>query len=230
MKPEIITYPLGDHPPEAHLYYGIDALEGLRLLPDESIQCCVTSPPYFGLRSYLVEGQLGLEPTPEEYVARLKAVFLEVKRVLRSDGTLFLNLADTYTGFYSTPGMRLKDLLGIPWRVAFALQADGWYLRDAIIWLKENPMTESAKDRCTSSYEFVFLLTKSSEYFWDWVAIAEPLKDGPSGETKNRRNVWTFPVKHLRVAHSAVMPEGLAERCVLVGSSAKGACPKCGAF
>ena len=182
----------------------------LELLPDRSVNCCVTSPPYFGLRDYGHGGQIGLEQTPDAYVAELVAVFREVKRVLRDDGTLWLNLGDSYSraqgdnvpqtknprvGFpdhakqgYSDggvgraerPGSRSgslapKQLLGIPWRVAFALQADGWYLRQDIIWAKPNPMPESVTDRCTKSHEYIFLLSKSPKYYYDNEAIAEPL-------------------------------------------------------
>jgi DNA modification methylase len=195
-----------------------DVREKLRELPDESVHCCVTSPPYFGLRDYGDVGQIGLEPTPDAYVAELVAVFREVRRVLRKDGTLWLNLGDSYAGsgrglyadgelhgtdgvkqrsnkgsvgigFTSkihavtkgagdervAPGLKSKDLVGIPWRVAFALQADGWYLRSDIIWAKPNPMPESIRDRPTRSHEYLFLLTKSARYYYDHEAIKEPL-------------------------------------------------------
>jgi DNA modification methylase len=180
-----------------------DCREVLRTLPDESVHCCVTSPPYFGLRDYGVAGQIGLEPTPDEFVSQMVDVFREVRRVLRSDGTLWLNLGDSYAanaatakgklGFEShrgsdTPtlnrvhqgrisvrgnGIKAKDLLGIPWRTAFALQADGWYLRQDIIWSKPNPMPESVTDRCTKAHEYIFLLSKSARYHYDAKAIAE---------------------------------------------------------
>lgn len=180
-----------------------DCLSLLSLMPDQSVHCCVTSPPYFGLRDYGVDGQIGLEETPEAYVARLVDVFREVRRVLRDDGTLWLNIGDSYassstgslgskitlgggqanqasalsrpnkTGF----GLAQKQLIGIPWRVAFALQADGWYLRQDIIWHKPNPMPESVKDRCTKAHEYVFLLSKSQRYFFDHEAIKEPLAE-----------------------------------------------------
>ena len=162
---------------------------------DESVQCCETSPPYWGLRDYGVEGQLGLEATPELYVAKMVEVFREVKRVLKADGTLWINLGDTYStgsggnqteslkqqsngGTNMSPreaykGLPTKNLVGIPWRVAFALQADGWYLRSDIIWHKPNPMPESVTDRCTKSHEYLFLLTKSERYYYDWEAIKE---------------------------------------------------------
>lgn len=170
-----------------------DVRETLRALETGSVQTCVTSPPYFGLRDYGVSGQIGLEPTPAEYVEQMVAVFREVRRVLRDDGTLWLNLGDSYTGSASTggtgketdytgkrslpnkraEGLKPKDLIGIPWRVAFALQADGWYLRQDIIWHKPNPMPESVRDRCTKSHEYLFLLTKSERYYWDAEAMKE---------------------------------------------------------
>ncbi len=179
-----------------------DALSMLRTLPDESVNCCVTSPPYWGLRDYGVVGQLGLERTPEEYVAAMVAVFREVRRVLRADGTCWMNLGDSYaggggfsagapssatskSGVYGGLGalkaggikpqgvIKAKDLVGIPWRVAFALQADGWYLRSDIIWHKPNPMPESVTDRPTKAHEYLFLLTKSERYAYDAGAIAE---------------------------------------------------------
>jgi len=192
---------------ELNKIYTMDCLKGLKQLHDKSINCCVTSPPYWGLRDYGVEGQLGLEDTPEEYVENLVAIFREVKRVLRDDGTLWLNLGDTYAGSGKagnnpeyqkrhiqfgkieikerrgkpTPskkiGLKPKDLVGIPWMVAFALRADGWYLRQDIIWAKPNPMPESVKDRCTKAHEYIFLLTKSGRYYYDVDAIREPHKE-----------------------------------------------------
>lgn len=174
-----------------------DVLEGLRQLDDESVHCCVTSPPYFGLRDYGIEGQIGLEATPEAFVARLVEVFRDVRRVLRADGTCWLNLGDSYAndgkwggssgGKHVTAlhgdtgvgrgkrdtGLKPKDLIGIPWRVAFALQADGWWLRQDIIWNKPNPMPESVTDRCTKAHEYIFLLTKSERYFYDAETIKE---------------------------------------------------------
>jgi DNA modification methylase len=185
-----------------------DCRDMLATLPAQSVHCCVTSPPYFGLRDYGVDGQIGLEPTPDAFVTELVAVFREVRRVLRDDGTVWLNLGDSYANHPSsavnrngmsgslnngksefdcrkgtrgsqkrtvlTDGIKPKDLLGIPWRVAFALQADGWYLRQDIIWHKPNPMPESVTDRCTKAHEYVFLLSKSARYFYDAAAIAEP--------------------------------------------------------
>lgn len=179
-----------------------DAREQLASLPDQSVQTCVTSPPYYGLRDYGVDGQIGLESTVDAYVAALVDVFRDVRRVLKDDGTLWLNLGDSYAGGGgmswdapstlagskqstskgSKPGgikphgqFKSKDLIGIPWRVAFALQADGWYLRQDIIWSKPNPMPESVQDRCTKSHEYIFLLSKSPRYYYDAAAIAEPV-------------------------------------------------------
>jgi len=185
------------------IYHG-DCRDVLPTIPEQSIQCCVTSPPYYGLRDYGVDGQIGLEQTPDDYVAEMVRVFGEVKRVLRDDGTLWLNLGDSYAstapGTMSAPstnihsgeaaqartnyrpdlrkcGLKPKDLIGIPWRVAFALQQDGWYLRQDIIWHKPNPMPESVTDRCTKSHEYIFLLSKSAKYYYDADAIAEPVTD-----------------------------------------------------
>lgn len=183
------------------------ALEGLKQMPDNSVHCIVTSPPYWGLRDYGVEGQLGMEKTPEEFVQNLVAIFHEAKRALRNDGTLWVNLGDSYaatnrdrttTQIVSkstlqggqktqkaaavTPnkiisGLKPKDLVGTPWMVAFALRADGWYLRQDIIWSKPNPMPESVTDRCTKSHEYIFLLSKSPRYYYDQEAIKQPIKD-----------------------------------------------------
>jgi len=182
-----------------------DCRDVLKTLPDESVHCVVTSPPYWGLRDYGVAGQLGLESTPQEYVERMVAVFREVRRVLRDDGTLWLNLGDSYNAYNGNAGpssgfsagsaadtqrpklasghglrtnsLKPKDLVGIPWRVAFALQADGWYLRQDIIWAKPNPMPESVRDRCTKAHEYLFLLAKSERYYFDAEAIQEPFAE-----------------------------------------------------
>ena len=184
---------------ELNKIYNMDCLKGLKQLPDNSINCCVTSPPYWGLRDYGVEGQLGLEKTPEEYVSKMVEIFREVRRVLRDDGTLWLNLGDSYAGNCSQAsnngragfgnprerlvnrkgeGLKPKDLVGIPWMVAFALRADGWYLRQDIIWHKPNPLPESVKDRCTKSHEYIFLLAKSAQYYYDNEAIKEKAVSG----------------------------------------------------
>lgn len=180
-----------------------DCIATLQTLPEKSINCCVTSPPYFGLRDYGHDGQIGLEQTPEAYVNKLVEVFREVRRVLRDDGTLWLNLGDSYNAYNGNRGRSTsfqaatdeslpklpsgsgltvknlgnKQLLGIPWRVAFALQADGWYLRQDIIWHKPNPMPESVRDRCTKAHEYIFLLSKSERYFFDSEAMREPCSE-----------------------------------------------------
>lgn len=185
-----------------------DALLALRELPAESVHCAVTSPPYYALRDYGLDAQIGREDTPEQYIKRLVEVFHELKRVLRSDGTFWLNIADTYCGTGSksnhfdpknpkgrngqsvsiarqAQGCKQKDLIGIPWLLAFALRRDGWYLRSSIIWQKDNPMPESVKDRPTRCYENVFLLTKSKHYYYDAAAIAEPI--APTTAARYRR-------------------------------------------
>jgi DNA modification methylase len=256
-----------------------DCLDVLKTLPSESVNCCITSPPYWGLRDYGHDGQIGLESTPEAYVARMVEVFREVRRVLRDDGTCWLNLGDSYfattksdrnglsskTNFtctatkdgYQRPvkkvsagslAIKPKDLVGIPWRVAFALQADGWWLRQDIIWHKPNPMPESVTDRCTKAHEYMFLLAKSERYYYDAEAITEaqagplgpPRRDtggtdgyvdfgmvsGRAGNRadgkRNRRSVWTVATKPYSGAHFATFPKQLIEPCVLAG------CPKDG--
>lgn len=186
-----------------------DCIESLKTLDDESVNCCVTSPPYWGLRDYGTADQLGLEETPEEYVANMVKVFSEVKRVLTKDGTLWLNLGDSYAGncsrtssgragmgkeregIYSRSGdgLKSKDLVGIPWRVAFALQADGWYLRQDIIWHKPNPMPESVADRCTKAHEYIFLLSKSSKYYYDHEAVKEKCSEANIEDFKRRKTL-----------------------------------------
>jgi DNA modification methylase len=243
-----------------------DNRKTLATLPDGVAQTCVTSPPYWGLRDYGHDEQIGLEQTPDEYVAQLVTVFREVRRVLSDDGTLWLNLGDSYANASggtaggqgatsqragranvesqrraSCPsGLKPKDLVGIPWRVAFALQADGWYLRSDIIWAKPNPMPSSVKDRPTCAHEHVFLFAKSERYYYDADAIAEPATGRASGngfkrdhrisqgagrdtqwegaDTRNARNVWTICSKPYGGAHFATMPPALAKRCILAGS------------
>ncbi len=321
-----------------------DAIEQLRTLPAESVQCCVTSPPYWGLRDYgtsqweasdetcdhaqlyahvsqnstlyspgeripgaaaikhgeqikkqyqnicgkcgakRIDSQLGLEKTPEEYVAKMVEVFREASRVLRKDGTLWLNLGDSYAGSGKgawdnkdggqkevyipdadspqallpkvPPGLKPKDLCGIPWRVAFALQGDGWWLRSDIIWAKPNPMPESVTDRPTKAHEYLFLLTKSANYYYDAEAIKEKLETEPnapgnrkmdgngfssggnitdkeaiwgSNGTRNKRSVWTVPTAPYPEAHFATYPPDLIKPCIMAGTSAKGCCAACGA-
>ena len=270
-----------------------DCVEILRSMDDRSVNCCVTSPPYWGLRDYgtarwdggdaecdhieglrkstykttdknrdakaaelfgtqyrdtcgkcgarRVDDQLGLESTPDEYVAKMVEVFREVRRVLRDDGTLWLNLGDSYSGVGKsgggsqgnrweaigaesdegkgtwkppTPGLKHKDLVGIPWRVAFALQADGWYLRQDIIWHKPNPMPESVRDRCTKGHEYLFLLAKSERYYCDMSGVREMAVDGGA---RNRRSVWTVTTRPFKGAHFAVFPPKLIEPCVIAG-------------
>ena len=256
-----------------------DCLQQLATLPAASVQCCITSPPYWGLRDYGTAGQLGLEATPDEYVANMVAVFRAVRRVLRDDGTLWLNLGDCYyTGgkggaeadakrivdagskqathtanaFAGAAnrreihGMKPKDLVGIPWRVAFALQSDGWYLRQDIIWHKPNPMPESVTDRCTKAHEYIFLLTKQPKYYYDNEAVKEAGNYEPATRDKsaegytadyafgdrfssgarqygvagkrNKRSVWTVTTKPYKGAHFATFPPDLIEPCVLAGS------------
>ena len=188
-----------------------DCLLALRDLPDESVNCCVTSPPYYALRDYGMDAQIGREDSPEEYIRRLVLVFREVRRVLTEDGTLWLNIADTYCGTGNKGGYldpknprgrngqsvslarrasecKEKDMIGIPWLLAFALRADGWYLRSDIIWCKANPMPESCKDRPSRCYEHVFLLTKSKKYYYDALAIAEPIAEGTAARYKGGRS------------------------------------------
>lgn len=259
-----------------------DALTELRKLPDESVNMCCTSPPYWGLRDYGVAGQLGLEKTPEEYVARMVEVFREVRRVLRNDGTLWLNLGDCYhsgdrggyhraragvkknmghsgnfNDFIGAPnrrrqeGLKDKDLVGIPWAVAFALRSDGWYLRQDVIWAKPNPMPESIRDRCTRAHEYIFMLSKAAKYWYDAEAVKEeqttPLdtkasqtfgaKGGkaeiaygakvsgdkwkPNGK-RNLRSVWPIATRPYAEAHFATFPPEIPERCIKAG------CPKGG--
>lgn len=243
-----------------------DAAEQLRTLDADSVHCCVTSPPYFCLRDYGVPGQIGQEGTPEEYIARLVEVFHEVHRVLRPDGTLWVNIGDSYTSGGrktrdhdkklparaanqrpGTPdGLKPKDLIGIPWMLAFALRSEGWYLRQDIIWHKPRCIPESVRDRCTRSHEYIFLLSKSERYFFDADAIKEPtaestkirmaqdiahqagssrqpnktngpLKPGGDGVARNKRSVWSICPAYFKGAHFAVYPEGLVEPCVLAG-------------
>ena len=245
-----------------------NCLDKLKELPAESVDTCITSPPYFNLRDYQQPGQLGLEDTFQDYIDNLVEVFEEVKRVLKPEGTLWLNLGDSYS---SSPtgsigkskkqksnmgshkdfkrnkilSLPQKNLIGIPFRVAFALQAAGWYLRQDIIWHKPNPMPESVKDRCTKAHEYIFLLSKSPKYYFDNEAIKEDAKfpDGPNtpksikavegvysknlqkigaNPKRNKRSVWTVTTKPYKGAHFATFPMDLIEPCVLAG------CPETG--
>lgn len=275
-----------------------DVRTALQLIPDQSVQTCITSPPYWGLRDYgtaawiggheecshrrdskysdkTITGdknpaiggvgdaiyksvcercgatredeQLGLEETPQQYVDQMVEVFRQVWRVLKDDGTLWLNIGDSYAGSGKGPagnlgathnerhmegkhsaivpdGLKPKDLVGIPWRLAFALQSDGWYLRQDIIWAKPNPMPESVTDRCTKSHEYIFLMSKSRQYLYDHEAIKEPvtqiINSSSLYETRNKRDVWNVATKPYKGAHFAVMPEALVEPCILAGSAA----------
>lgn len=274
-----------------------DALTVLKTMPDNLVDCVVTSPPYWGLRDYGIEGQLGLEKTPGEYISRVVEIFREVRRILKPEGTLWLNIGDSYAtgagkvgecpgggpqgeewkrnyGIHrpgSQPrmngitqpnrmpleGFKPKDLVGIPWRVALALHADGWYLRSDIIWSKPNPMPESVMDRPTKSHEYLFLLTKSARYCFDQEAVREKATDTgringingrieepgarPPGSNprtlkrldysqcgRNIRSVWTIATQPFPEAHFATFPEALVEPCIKAGTSEKGYCPECG--
>tara|TARA_B100000131_G_scaffold207445_1_gene199522 strand:+ start:1823 stop:2728 length:906 start_codon:yes stop_codon:yes gene_type:complete len=232
---------------------------------DEKARMCVTSPPYYGLRDYGGEDkQIGLEETPEEYIDNLVGVFSTVRDCLTDDGTLWLNIGDSYAGSGKGPskslnqehhhlehkhskivpqGMKPKDLIGIPWMLAFALRADGWYLRQDIIWHKPNPMPESVKDRCTKAHEYIFLLSKNKKYYYNHEAIKEEgvskfrSKERNNGEStvdtkkrgsdtscgavdgkRNKRSVWTVTPKSYKGAHFAVYPPELIEPCILAGS------------
>jgi len=246
-----------------------DCRETMRDLKAQGVrvQCCVTSPPYYGLRDYGHPGQIGLEQTPEAYIAAMVEVFRCVRDVLAEDGTLWLNIGDSYAGagysnhkgtggtqredggkqrHLSGTGCKPKDLIGIPWMLAFALRADGWYLRQDIIWHKPNPMPESVRDRCTKAHEYIFLLSKSERYFFDSEAMQEPANrpEGPGNkthrhanqgiyvngasqkniakigprETCNRRSVWTVATRPYKGAHFATFPPALIEPCILAGS------------
>ena len=239
-------------------------------------QMCVTSPPYFGLRDYGHAGQIGLEPTPDEYIAAMVDVFRCVRDVLTDDGTLWLNIGDSYAGGNAggkwregaaradgdvredghsrrnrngngaVSGCKPKDLIGIPWMLAFALRADGWYLRQDIIWHKPNPMPESVRDRCTKAHEYIFLLSKSEKYYFDAEAIKEGAKTAPASRNKaaegyhadypkgerfsagervwgadgkrNKRSVWDVALRPYKGAHFATFPPALIEPCILAGS------------
>ncbi len=207
-----------------------DATNVLMHLPSRSVQCVVTSPPYWGLRDYGVEGQIGLEPTLKQFINRIVSVFSEVRRVLKDDGTVWLNIGDGFTSgnrSYRTPdpknparamsirpetpdGLKPKDLLGIPWRVALALQEDGWYLRSDIVWNKPNANPESVKDRPTRSHEYIFMLTKSEFYYYDH----EDSKEMGARGKRNRRSVWTVSTEKFPGAHFATFPVKLIDPCI----------------
>ena len=213
-----------------------DCIDKLKDFEPCQFQTCVTSPPYWGLRDYEHNGQIGAEETLENYISNIVQVFSEVKRVLKDDGTLWLNIGDAYTSGGRTwrdtdkknparamsyrpdtpKGLKPKDLIGLPWRIAFALQNDGWYLRSDIIWHKPNCQPESVKDRPTQSHEYIFLLTKSEKYYYDFEAIKEKTKDGLS--KRNKRSVWSVNTEPFRDAHFAVFPPALIVPCILAGS------------
>jgi DNA modification methylase len=223
-----------------------DCREMLKTLPDQSVHCCVTSPPYFGLRDYGHDGQIGLEQTPDDYVAELVAVFREVKRVLRDDGTLWLNVGDTYSAtrwssgggqginnntdthrsgaHQKNSGLPDKNLIGIPWKIAFALQADGWFLRQDIIWHKPMTMPEPVHDRCVRAHEYIFLMSKCANYHFDALAIQEPVKQptkhpvsGKEYTHANKRSVWSVSPQRYKGAHFATFPPGLITPCIFAG-------------
>lgn len=224
-----------------YIYQG-NCLEVLKTFEDNCINCCITSPPYYGLRDYGVDGQIGNEDTPEDYVNNLVEIFDEVKRVLREDGALWLNLGDGWAN-KRIGEIKQKDLIGIPWMVAFALRESGWYLRQDIIWAKGNPMPESVKDRCTKSHEYIFLLSKNRKYYYDYQAIKEPAKypndnrgerkdsrrgtsmnsmSGSTGAFRNKRDVWNVNTKPCKEAHFATYPDTLIEPCILAGCPENG--------
>jgi DNA modification methylase len=220
-----------------------DVRKRLTELPNNSVNCVITSPPYWGLRDYGQRGQLGLESTPDEYIANMVNVFREVRRVLANDGTLWLNIGDSYSNV-RFKNIKSKDLVGIPWMLAFALRTDGWYLRQDIIWAKPNPMPESVKDRCTKSHEYLFMFSKFPTYYFDYKSIKEPrvsssnnhqfggkkyndpnnpIYSSPgsmykSDGKRNKRDVWNIATQAFKGAHFAVMPEALVEPCILAGS------------
>lgn len=228
---------------QARLIYGADVREALALLPDQSVNCVVTSPPYWHQRSYLPKDdplaplELGHEADPLNFISGLRDVFREVRRILRKDGVLWVNMGDSYAGsrkgivagrlsdakrikirgmrVSETPiprGLKPKDLIGIPWRLALALQADGWYLRSDVVWSKTNPVPQGVFDRPLSSHEYLFMLTRSRRYWWDAEAVMEPSADGTG---RLRRSVWTAPSVPSRGKHAAPMPPDVIRPCVL---------------
>lgn len=254
-----------------------DCRETMRRWAEQGVkaQTCVTSPPYYGLRDYGHDGQIGLEETPDEYIKAMVEVFRCVRDVLADDGTLWLNIGDSYFSdtkgsggpsakqdsnggsryeskkFQRTNGIKPKDLIGIPWMLAFALRADGWYLRQDIIWHKPNPMPESVQDRCTKAHEYIFLLSKSEKYYYDIEPIREPIKDSNNGSIRarartangalggdnknnfeerefaeikgaNKRSVWTIATRPYKGAHFATFPPDLIEPCILAGAPVGG--------
>lgn len=252
-----------------HSFLTGDSGNLLKRMPSETVNCVVTSPPYYGLRDYGVRGQAGLEKTPEEYVSNLVLLFREVRRVLSKNGTLWLNIGDSYNANgrvghgtkvgakqgtnrasangsdhtrANAPGLKSKDLIGIPWMLAFALRSDGWFLRQDIIWSKPNPMTESVQDRCTKSHEYIFLLSRSANYYFDYRALREPAvgqnhhdqtggRYNPPGQVghtgtrkaemvdgkRRKRSVWAVPTQPYKGAHFATFPVKLVMPCIEAG-------------
>ena len=212
------------------------ALTVLKTLPSASVQCVITSPPYWGLRDYGIDGQIGLEQSLTEFLTRLTQIFSELRRVLSDDGTLWLNIGDSYTsgnrGYRAsdkknparamsirppTPdGLKPKDLIGVPWRLAFALQDDGWFLRSDVVWNKPNAMPESVKDRPVRSHEYLFMLTKSERYHYDHEAVREAA--GDKGSMRSRRTVWNVNTRPFAGAHFATFPPELIRPCVLAST------------
>lgn len=212
-----------------------DARAALARLPSGSVQCVVTSPPYWGLRDYGIPGQIGLEPTMAEFIQSLSAIFAEVKRILKDDGVLWLNIGDGYTSGNrgwrapdkknpnramsqrpdNPPGLKDKDLIGIPWRLAFALQENGWFLRSDIVWHKPNAMPESVKDRPTRAHEYIFMLTKSERYTYHHESVKERADDGTM---RNRRSVWSINTSGSGSSHIAAFPEALVMPCILAAT------------
>nr|WP_207213343.1 site-specific DNA-methyltransferase [Parabacteroides goldsteinii] len=262
---------------DINIIYNTECLSGLNGLPDSSVNCCITSPPYYGLRDYGNDLQIGLEPTPEEYIQKLVETFREVRRVLSDDGTLWVNIGDSYAGSMKGAAQfpdnamnykqgtnrgtlgkatlvkqctncKPKDLIGIPWMLAFALRADGWYLRQDIIWAKPSVMPESVKDRCTKAHEYIFLLSKSRKYYFDNESIKEPsttfdtsirdrdntkMNNTPGRskmhglttnyyEMRNKRSVWTVATQPFRGGHFAVFPPKLIVDCIKAGCPENG--------
>jgi DNA modification methylase len=230
-----------------------DVLEQSKNIKDKSVHCVVTSPPYFQQRNYGVVGQIGIEPTLEEYIDKITIVCREVWRILRDDGTFWLNIGDSYSQKNIKSGkIKSKDVFGVPWKLAFALRDDGWYLRSDIIWHKTSHMPEPVRDRPVNAHEHIFLLTKSSKYFWDFFAVRERAKyegdcrgnrnDKRRGTEcnamnsmsittgKNMNNVWSLSTGRCSEAHFATFPEQLVERCIKAGTSEFGCCSECGSF
>jgi DNA modification methylase len=208
-----------------------DVREGLSSLPEKTIHSSITSPPYYKMRDYGFSKQIGLEKTPEEYIQKLVGVFSLLRKALRDDGTLWVNLGDTYA---SKPYDLIKpnDLIGIPWMFAFAMRADGWYLRSDIIWAKPNPLPGGVSDRPISSHEYFFLFSKKEDYYYDTEATKENAtemnKDG-TFKKRLKRDVWNVPIASYKGAHFAVFPPKLIEPCILASTSDYGCCKECGA-